>query len=148
MTKVFVNHDNAAKRPDSHYSKVISKIVQDGVCPFCPEYLTKYHPHPILAETRHWVITKNAYPYKGTKHHFLIVHKSHIERFEDISAAAWAELQTLIKDTVTNQGVKGGAFFCRFGDTKYTGASVNHLHAQMVVGTGEEGAEPVLARLG
>jgi len=148
MSKKFVNPNNTKHRPGGKYGNVISKIVKDGVCPFCPEHLATYHPNPIIQEGKHWLYTKNAYPYKGAIHHFLIIHKTHIEAFQDITPAAWLELQELINVMVEMHGIKGGSLVCRFGQTKYTGASVSHLHAQIIVGSGTEGAEPVLMRVG
>lgn len=148
MAASFVNPDNAKHRPGGEYSKVISRIIADGVCPFCPEHLAQYHPHPIIKEGGHWLYTKNAYPYKGSIHHFLVVHKVHVEDFQDITPAAWLELQELVNVITHDHGIKGAALVCRFGETKYTGASVAHLHAQVIVGPGIKDSEPVLMRVG
>jgi ATP adenylyltransferase len=148
MNKSFVDPRNTKHRPDGNYGQIINKIVEDGVCPFCPEYLAVYHPNPVIKEGQYWLYTKNAYPYKGTVHHFLIIHKAHIEDFKDITPAAWLELQELINAMAHDHGIKGGALVCRFGETKYTGASVAHLHAQIIVGPGKNEAEPVLMRVG
>jgi ATP adenylyltransferase len=148
MSKIYVNSDNARNRPEGTYSQVLDKINKDGVCPFCPEHVTNYHPNPILKDGKHWLYTTNAYPYKGAVHHFLLIHKTHIENFQDISPAAWLELQELINLIHTEHSIKGGAFVCRFGETKYTGASVAHLHAQIIIGTGTQSGEPVLMRVG
>lgn len=148
MSKDFVNLDNTKNRPEGAYGKVLGKIIEDGVCPFCPEYLAQYHPHPVIKEGEHWLYTKNAYPYKGAVHHFLVIHKAHIKDFQDITPAAWLELQELINTLTHDHNIQGGAVVCRFGDTKYNGASVAHLHAQIIVGPGMQGADPVLMRVG
>lgn len=148
MSKTFVNSENTRHRPEGTYNRVINQIGQDGVCPFCPEHLASYHPNPILHEGGHWLYTNNAYPYKGAVHHFLLIHKKHIEAFAEITPAAWLELQELINAIGKKHGIKGGALVCRFGETKYTGASVAHLHAQVIVGPGTGGSEPVLMRVG
>jgi ATP adenylyltransferase len=148
MTKSFVNPENTKHRPSGTYSKVINQIGKDGVCPFCPEHLARYHPNPILHEGEHWLYTNNAYPYQGSVHHFLLIHKAHIEAFSEITPTAWLELQGLINAITEKHRIKGGALVCRFGETKYTGASVTHLHLQIIVGSGVTGAEPVLMRVG
>lgn len=145
MTKKFVHQDSSALATRGNYSHVIAKIDQDGVCPFCPENVAKYHPNPILFEGKHWLLTKNAYPYKGAAHHFLLIHKTHAERFEDVLPAAWAELQTTVKKALSDNNITGAALVFRFGDAKFTGASVTHLHAQLISGGL---GEPVLARVG
>lgn len=72
------------------------------------------------------------YPYKPSKHHRLIIHKGHISHIGELSAGAWAELLTILKEEAERLGITGGTVIMRFGDTKYTGASVTHLHAHLV----------------
>lgn len=148
MADTFVNHENTKHRPEGAYGKVINKIAEEGICPFCPEHLTTIHPHPIIKEGQYWLYTKNAYPYKGAIHHFLIIHKAHIQDFQEISPAAWLELQEMMNGILTDHNIKGAALVCRFGDTRFNGASVNHLHAQLIVGSGKFEGEPVLMRVG
>ena len=127
----FVNLDNTQRR-DNAYNEVIHKIHKDGVCPFCPEHLAKYHKKPIIQDGVHWVLTENMYPYKGAKHHILLIHKNHIEKFEQISHEAWDELQVFVKELIQKRNIKGSAFLIRSGETSYTGASVAHLHANVI----------------
>jgi len=149
MTELFVDPNNTSYRPDGVYGKVIDDIKKDGVCPFCPENLTKYHKNPILKEGDFWLLTDNMYPYKGAKHHVLFVHKKHIQRFEEITNEAWSELQDLIRFIIKDRNIEGGAFLFRFGDTALTGASVTHLHANLVsAGSREKDREPIMTRIG
>ena len=134
--KSFVNPANTLFRPGHTYKNVIEKIEQDGVCPFCPEYFARYHKKPLIKTGRYWILTENMYPYKGAKHHLLLIHKKHIEHASEISSGAWKELQHLMKFAIKKRGIKGGALVMRFGESSYTGASVAHLHANIV------GAEP------
>jgi ATP adenylyltransferase len=145
----FVNQDNTKHRPDATYGKVIDQIKQDGVCPFCPENLTKYHKNPILKEGKFWLVTNNMYPYDGAKYHALLIHKIHIVSLADMSLEAWDELKTLMDWFVEENKIPGGALLMRFGDTRYTGASVTHLHANFVSPDGEnKDRKPILARVG
>ena len=57
----FVNLDNTAHRPTDTYGNVISQIQKDGVCPFCPESLAKYHKNPILKEGKFTQFVKARY---------------------------------------------------------------------------------------
>jgi len=131
MNKPLVNHANTQARPDGQYGEVIKRIAEDGVCPFCPENLAKYHKLPVT-EKKYWLLTDNMYPYKPKKYHRLLIHKAHISHLSDLSTEAWAELHEIIKDESARAGIAGGTFIVRFGDTKYTGASVTHLHANLV----------------
>ena len=146
----FVNKDNTAHRPDGgKYGKVIDQIKKDGVCPFCPENLLKYHKNPILKEGFYWVLTKNMYPYEGAKHHILIIHKKHIEKFEEIVPEAWSEIRRLVESFTKEENILGGTFMMRFGDTAHTGASVSHLHANLVSPDAEDkNRKPIIVRVG
>jgi len=145
----FVNLDNTAHRPDGAYGKVISDIQKDGVCPFCPENLLKYHKNPILKEGLHWILTKNMYPYEGAKYHILVIHKKHIEKFEEIIPDAWEEIRSLIGSYLKEEKISGGTFMMRFGDTAHTGASVSHLHVNLVSpDTDNKDRKPIIVRVG
>lgn len=126
----FVNEQNSQR---GNYAQVIKDIADKKICPFCPEHVRNIHPHP-LEEKTHWLVTDNAYPYKHVKHHVLIIHKAHIEHVSELSREAWDELQEILKEVTEKRAITGGAFVMRFGETKYTGASVTHLHAQLVQG--------------
>ncbi len=129
--KKFVDIQNAGDR--LAYTDVLKKITQDGVCPFCRKYFT-YHTRPILRQGRNWLVTENMNPYTGTRHHFLFVHKKHIESAENISPKAWQELGSHVKWVSKKYKLPAGSFFMRFGDMRYTSSSVVHLHAQLVSG--------------
>ena len=145
----FVNLENTAHRPTGTYGDVIEQIKKDDVCPFCPESLAKYHKNPILKEGKFWLSTNNFYPYEGAKYHELLIHKAHITTFGEISKEAWDELNDLITSFTAEKKIPGGTFFMRFGDTRYTGASVSHLHANFVSPDGEDkDRKPITARIG
>lgn len=149
MEKSFVNPENAAYRPDGAYKNALNKIRNDGVCPFCPEHLKRYHKRPIIKARRYWVLTDNMYPYKGTKHHLLLIHKKHIEHLSEISQEAWEELQKLTSFAIKKRIIEGGALVIRFGKTAYTGASVSHLHASIVGADGKnKKRRPIMFRVG
>ncbi len=130
MSSGFVNADNS-KRGD--YAKVIDEIAKNKICPFCPEHVTRIHPKPI-EEKKYWLVTDNAYPYKTVKQHMLLIHREHIEHVNELSVEAWIELKEILKEVSEKRDISGGAFMMRFGETRYTGASVSHLHAQIVQG--------------
>jgi ATP adenylyltransferase len=135
---MFVNHDNTRARSNTDaYGNVISQIAQDGVCPFCPEHLEKYHKKPII-EKKYWVLTDNMYPYKPSLHHKLIIHKEHITHINELSSEAWVELQGIIKDETVSKNITGGTLIMRFGNSHFTGASVSHLHAHIVQSNPED----------
>ena len=143
----FLNHDNA--RTDDQ-KELMRRIEEDGICPFCAEHFTRYHPKPILHETPWWFVTENMSPYKGTKHHFIFVYKpEHVVRPEESSPEGLADLFRCITWATNTYSIPGGSFFMRFGDTKYTGSSVSHLHAHLIMGDCDDpDHEPVRVKLG
>lgn len=145
----YVNNRNAL-RPDASggYHKVIKKIQEDGICPFCSENLKKYHKMPILQHSRYWLTTTNMYPYKGSKKHLLIIHSEHITDVSEISREAWLDLHDVIGEIARKHHINGATLLLRFGDTNYTGASVSHLHLQLVSGSPNPDNPPILARVG
>ena len=146
-TKTGLNHKEARTEEQR---KLMEQIEHDGVCPFCAEHFTKYHPKPILFETKHWFVTTNMSPYEGTRYHFLFVYKpSHISHLRELSADAYVDLLSSMQRLTEEHGISGGSFFMRFGDTRYTGSSVEHLHAHLIVGDVDDpNHQPVRVKLG
>jgi len=113
---------------------LMQKIIDDGVCPFCKEHFVTYHPKPILKATENWFFTENMSPYKGTKHHFIFVYKpTHVTKPNELPPEALADLFSLVNWATAEYDIPGGSFFMRFGDTHYTGSSVEHLHAHLLM---------------
>lgn len=124
----------------------MKRISEDGVCPFCPEYLKKYHTPPILKKGQFWTVTPNMYPYENTSHHFLFIVHEHISDSSELTPAMWSELQELIHWLIHEHAIDSGTFLMRSGDMSKTGGTVQHLHAQFVSGADPE--KPVLIRVG
>jgi ATP adenylyltransferase len=127
-----LNIDNARTEEQR---KLMEQIQRDGVCPFCKEYFSTYHPKPIIKETDYWYFTENMSPYAGTKHHFIFVYKpEHIENPSVLSPEEVTDLFSLLSWATERFSIRGGSFFMRFGESKYTGSSVAHLHAHLLMG--------------
>ncbi len=141
------NHINLAHGRPGNYDKLLKKIDQDGVCPFCPKNLKLYHKKPLIKETSGWFLTTNQIPYAGLKHHWLFISKKHITTLSKLTPKDWSELGGLIKFLEKKYKIPGGSFFIRFGETDYTGASVSHLHGHLAVGGKRKTGEEVNVRL-
>lgn len=137
-----------ARTPEQ--AELMQQIITDGVCPFCAEHFTKYHPKPVIKETDYWFLTENMSPYAGTRYHFIFVYKpGHIRDISELGAAALSDLFSLVCWTTGTYEFPGGSFFMRFGDHRYTGGSVEHLHAHLLMGDNDAPAhEPVRVKLG
>jgi len=111
---------------------VMEQIIEDGVCPFCPENLRRYHTQPVLREGAYWILTFNQWPYEHTKHHLLAIAKKHIEHLNDLPEDAGAELIEHFKWAAQEYEMHGGGIAMRFGAPHLSGGTVLHLHAQLI----------------
>src|SRR3989344_1240784 len=114
------------------YGGVIRKIASAGHCPFCPENF-KYHKHPSLPRAGEWFITRSSWPYKNTRFHFLILGKTHKEKFSELSLRDWNNITALAEWAIKKFRIRGGGLALRFGETAYTGATVYHIHAHLIM---------------
>lgn len=128
---------------------VMKKIITDGVCPFCHDFVDKekptYHSNPVLIETDFWVVTRNAWPYKNTKEHLILVIKRHILTPEEMKEEEILDLWNIIKKAKQELKITHSTLLMRSDSTSKTGATVQHLHAQLVVASSKE---PVITRIG
>lgn len=149
MERKSKNHVNVNHARSKDQAKALVKIVEGKFCPFCdPNYLKKEHKKPILAENEHWLATENRWPYEGASAHLLFIHKQHIEHVSEVSEAAWKDLQEITVAMTKKMKLTGATLVMRFGESKFTGATVTHLHAQLISGKGKKGGKEVLARVG
>ena len=128
--KSFVNLDNA--RLDEQ-RRVMKNILDNQECPFCPEYLDKYHKQEILRQGIHWILTKNQWPYKNTDVHLLAIAAYHAEKLADLRKGSFDELQGYMVWAEHEFKVCAGTIAVRFGDSSLNGATVRHLHVHFIV---------------
>lgn len=144
-----VDVENAELLPRGGYEKVLRQIIADGHCPFCGDNLQRVHPEPILWKNAHWIVTTNAWPYMGASIHFLLISTEHIEQIEDLSPEARLAFFEAYDRLSQTYGFPGASILWRSGETSQTGASVRHLHAQVIVGHPRtKNAKPITGLLG
>lgn len=110
-------------------------ILESGVCPFCPEH---YGTFPLqtapVAESDHWFVIDNMRPYEFTELHRVVIARRHITLPEELSDEEWVDLlRSHLQRERIERNLGYGAVGMRFGDPQKTGASVNHLHAHLIV---------------
>jgi diadenosine tetraphosphate (Ap4A) HIT family hydrolase len=129
--------------------KVMKRIITDGVCPFCHDFVDKtkpaYHTNPILAENDSWIATRNAWPYEHTREHLIFVIKRHILTSEEMKKEEILDLWNIIEKIKQELDITHSTLLMRSDSTGMTGATVQHLHAQLVVSAD---GEPVITRIG
>lgn len=128
--QVFVDIENTRNPEQKAWYQ---KIIDEGVDPFEEKYFKTNHPHPIIFENFSWMITNNAVPYEGSKHHFIIIPKFFTKNLENIPISLWGDLLQIIKFIQKKFNFDAYVFFVRTGDTQKTGASVVRLHAHIIV---------------
>lgn len=129
------NYINVNQARSEEQRAVMEQIQKDGVCPFCPEHLHKYHKGPIIKESDHWILTKNQWPYEHVKIQLLAIHKTHIEHLKELSPEAGKELFELFSWASQKYNMPGGAVAIRFGSNPELGnygSSVLHIHAHLI----------------
>jgi dihydrofolate reductase len=114
------------------YLEVLEEILAHGVCPFCPEHFD-WHPNPILKEDNGWLITRSMQPYEHTAEHFMLIRQAHAERLEELTDEDWVTVGRLCRWAVSEFDLSGGGLTFRWGDPVYTGATVRHLHAHLII---------------
>ncbi len=123
---------NLANAREEEQKSVMNNIAEAKHCPFCRENLAKYHQQAILKEGKFWIVTTNQWPYKNTKHHFLLIYKVHAVNLSDLSPAAGQELFELVAEMEKTYAIKGGGLAMRFGDTDYSAGTISHIHIQLI----------------
>lgn len=124
-------------RSDEQAAKMRLLTASDS-CLFCDGELSG--DWPIMDRTRHWVIARNQFPYKGAKHHVLLVPSDHVTDLLDISAAAKADFWPALELVQTKLELTDYSIGARCGDCAVTGGTIAHVHVHLVVG---DGSQPV-----
>lgn len=112
--------------------QTMGKIIENGEDPFDWEILSKYHIKPILKKGSFWLVTENQWPYDNARVQLLFIYKDNVPDMSQLPADAFTELLALIQEFSEQYSIVGGALGMRFGKTQYSGATVNHLHAQLI----------------
>ncbi len=129
--------DLAHARTD-HQKGVMERAIKDGVCSFCEDFCRgkppTYHTNPVIKDGTWWVLTTNFAPQNGAQLQFLIVYKDHVNTPTLLPPEAWIELGEITRWALEDNRIEGGALYMRFGDTEYSGATMSHLHANIIFG--------------
>ena len=124
----------------------MARLDAAGICLFCPEHLARHEQQRIVLSTRHWTVTPNRFPYPGTNLHMLLIPDQHardlLELSDEVRADFWVALAAVAEaDELRYYGLG-----VRNGDCRFTGATIEHVHAHVLVGADDDSAPPVRMR--
>jgi diadenosine tetraphosphate (Ap4A) HIT family hydrolase len=100
----------------------------------------------VLFGTRHWTATLNEFPYPGTSLHLLLVPHQHAADLLELGDEARADFWVALGTAVEREGLSYYGLGVRNGDCLFTGATIRHVHAHLLVGSQADGAPPVRMR--
>jgi ATP adenylyltransferase len=110
------------------------QLEAQGVCLFCPAGLRSHTRQQILFQTRHWTVTPNEFPYPGTVLHLLLVPQQHATDLLDLDEAVRQDFWTALAAVRDRCGLGHYGLGVRNGDCRFTGATIRHVHAHVLVG--------------
>lgn len=140
--------DNARS---NHQIRNMHALAAAGKCLFCPDGLTFAKQQPVF-KTKFWYVKPNDYPYDGAQVHIMTVPHRHVLSPTELTTEEIVELYHVVIPRIqTEHNMPGCSGFFRFGDTKFTGATIHHFHMHFVKGvkkptTGE--VKPIFALVG
>ena len=117
-------HLEAARSDEQR--EYMDDLERRGICVFCPEH----NRAKVEIEGEHFYVTRNLWPYRGTREHWLIVPRAHVRAFDELPDEAAVELWALKRRLKGD--ARATATVERSGDMRYNGGSVAHLHIHFV----------------
>lgn len=141
----FVDTTYASDR--AGYLDELESIGRANFCPFCPGYLDTRPEEEklVLHRVGGWLIKFNKYPHPNSarypdhtageqaRGHFVLVGDKHKTEVTQLDGEDWRDISELLAWVHKEFAIKGCGVTMRSGETKYTGATVQHLHLQLYV---------------
>jgi len=124
----------------------MARLDAAGICLFCPEELARHPRQRILLSTRHWTATPNEFPYAGTSLHLLLIPDQHASDLLELSDEVRADFWVALAAVAEAGELRHYGLGVRNGDCRLTGATIEHVHAHVLVGSADEDAAPVRMR--
>nr|AIA13796.1 Scavenger mRNA decapping enzyme C-term binding [uncultured bacterium] len=118
----------------AHQIQRMKELTDAGKCFMCYENLVDYDLNEILFETKHWVITPNAYPYEHTSLHLVLISRRHVRSMAELNAEEQADLGVAAAQIERKHNLDSYFLGMRNGDFRYNGGTVEHLHGHIIVG--------------
>jgi diadenosine tetraphosphate (Ap4A) HIT family hydrolase len=110
------------------------RLEASGVCLFCPDGLASQAGQQVVLQTRYWTVTPNEFPYPGTVLHLLLVPRQHVADLLDLDEVSRRDFWTALASVRDRYGLGYYGLGVRNGDCRFTGATIRHVHAHVLVG--------------
>jgi ATP adenylyltransferase len=120
------------------------ELEAQGVCLFCPDGLSRQARQQILFQTRHWTVTPNEFPYPGTALHLLLVPQQHAADLLDLDENVRQDFWTALAQVRSRCELGYYGLGVRNGDCRFTGATIRHVHAHVLVGEADQDTTAVV----
>jgi ATP adenylyltransferase len=118
----------------------MQRLEAAGVCLFCPAELERHAGAAAFLRTEHWTVMPNDFPYAGTSLHLMLIPRQHAGDLLDLGPEAQADFFAALGAARAHYGFGHYGLGVRNGDCRYTGATIAHLHAHVVVAPPEPDA--------
>ena len=112
----------------------MERLEAAGICLFCPSGLRESGQQRILLETSHWTVTLNTYPYQGTSFHALLVPHQHASDMVDLDPESQQDFWNALAAVRSRYSLAYYGLGVRNGDCRFTGGTITHVHAHVIVG--------------
>ncbi len=112
----------------------MERLEAAGICLFCPAGLRVHTRQRAGWETRHWMVLHNEFPYPGTAIHLLVVPHKHVTDMLDLDDESLGEFWDVLKTIRDRFGLGHYGLGVRNGNCGFTGATIAHVHAHVLVG--------------
>jgi ATP adenylyltransferase len=112
----------------------MQQLESAGLCLFCPDGLQRCVGQQVLWQTGHWSVVPNKFPYRGTALHLLLIPREHANDILDLPPASQHDFWNVLAMVRDKFDLKHYGLGIRNGDCRFTGATVAHIHAHVLVG--------------
>lgn len=119
---------NEGSKGIGKYEAYLLDFEERGKCPFCPGN----HNFVILKKIGKWQIVERSWKKKTTRRYLLVIGEEHKTNILQLLPEDWVSVGELLLWATKKYKIKGGGFGVRFGDTDYSGATINHLHFHLI----------------
>jgi len=122
----------------------MERLEAAGICVFCAEPPGA----PVEVPAQHWVVSRNDFPYAGTRLHLLIVPRRHVTDLLDLRDEELAEFWGVGRALRHLYHLEYYGLGARCGDCRLTGGTIAHVHVHLIVGDVDDpGHTPVRLKL-